>query len=1101
VLIDVVYNMHISLSLILSFIICIDHVLDIQSYFITYPIKWSPRSSIKLFSSLRPSSPKIGNRGKLSDSYFVSKSGQNSDKSVTVDRSTINYDADELEHISKYGYAVPMSIHQALCSLEAGNLTAIRANMYVEGILIQGSKTKLPSRLWFKLLQACMTYELVPASIRVFKYAAEASPKLSHFQINKYISFLCSSGNFNESYKVFSESLGKGFVPTAHSFSPLLKYSQSKSQLFKLLMKMEALNIQPNVICYTAAIKSCETNYDLKSALLILDMMRINGIVPNEITYSCLISVAARACAGKVALSLLREMQRNGYHCNALVYGGVVYACARSGLWSEVTLLLNHMIKLRIEISENVMVGLVSACRVTSRDGTIVSSDASDIQWEKALWLVDNYMTKTSHVSNNLFTMCMSVCEMAQKHDVVLNLFDKMVNFGLSPCKSSLAYKLRALCSLGRISEAVDLLEKCKQTIFPSMSMFRSVFRAGHVTENYNVSSKIFADVAEISKSKVQKFNFTQFIYEDRDILYSWLSQFQSFASLQLTSKANALLDQIDSMVGTMVEFYVNGEDDFSYESTGIIPISNLIKDMNLESISIFTCSVMRCHHKLGLYLTNQTISGAIPLDYTLEFVSVFNSYIRNPLFFLSVRKDYLKDTDMMSFVFMMLDNLDTIVTKDLKNQGTHSTFAQIRKRMQKELSMPGKMYNNVDELKDAVICHYVRTMLKYIEKVDEDDENKMPSSFFTKSFILLDKHKADDGILKDFEFAETYYNKFPNEIKYTALNIFAKYSGVLAISKVPALFEELYKDKYQMSLSTYNSTLKICAKLSIAETAATVLQAMEENHLMDHLTSSMVGSALIAAAGGRRYDLVKSHLKLLQDRNMTIHSWIYSVCIAAFAINNDWDDAISLLRDFQSKRYVKAYTGEFVFPINDLDLHDPTLICYDDLMIESSEEISQWLLYSSAIEIFGNSGYREIVDELYLETLQNGYVRIIDPATSSISNINMENHAIFMSKAGIRYLMGILSKAIRGEKIVYSKINETHYHHLDGSRITKEISNLKTMNIYAGKHQVENKRAIQQELRELTPPIKAFVRTGVVVTVPGEDLRNWMQHVKSSVM
>ena len=105
---------------------------------------------------------------------------------------------------------------------------------------------------------------------------------LSPHMITELLKCACNVGLYDEALAVFDTSIAYGFEPTVHNFSPLLKSCGSMGSLRELLQRMEHCGISPNVISYTAAIKSCEPSGNLESVLSILELMRSCGVEPNE---------------------------------------------------------------------------------------------------------------------------------------------------------------------------------------------------------------------------------------------------------------------------------------------------------------------------------------------------------------------------------------------------------------------------------------------------------------------------------------------------------------------------------------------------------------------------------------------------------------------------------------------------------------------------------------------------------------------------------------------------------------------------------------------------------------------------------------------------
>lgn len=87
----------------------------------------------------------------------------------------------------------------------------------------------------------------------------------------------------------------------------------------QILKSMTAAGIQPDVIAYTAAIKVCVENKDLKDAFSLFAEMKRYQIQPNMVTYNTLLR--ARTRYGSVqevqqCLGIYQDMRRAGYKSN-----------------------------------------------------------------------------------------------------------------------------------------------------------------------------------------------------------------------------------------------------------------------------------------------------------------------------------------------------------------------------------------------------------------------------------------------------------------------------------------------------------------------------------------------------------------------------------------------------------------------------------------------------------------------------------------------------------------------------------------------------------------------------------------------------------------
>ena len=155
---------------------------------------------------------------------------------------------------------------------------------------------ELTSKEWYALLDHCIRLR-APRLYYCFLHE-EAGVESTDTHHHRTVDLCVLRGHYEEALAVFDTSIAYGMEPTVHNFSPLLKSCGSATKARELLQRMEHCGISPNVISYTAAIKSCEPSGNLESVLAIMELMRSCGVEPNEVTYCCVISVASKGMQG-----------------------------------------------------------------------------------------------------------------------------------------------------------------------------------------------------------------------------------------------------------------------------------------------------------------------------------------------------------------------------------------------------------------------------------------------------------------------------------------------------------------------------------------------------------------------------------------------------------------------------------------------------------------------------------------------------------------------------------------------------------------------------------------------------------------------------------
>ena len=357
-----------------------------------------------------------------------------------------------------------ISLKKAMIDLNNNRqLLPDQAKLYVERILEFEKDYPLNKKSWLRVLEGCFRRNFGKHAIMVANRMLEREYVCSSHDMTLLLTLACNGNLYVEGLSLFDRSILKGLEPTVHNFSPLLKTCGSVTKACELFMRMEFADLTPNVISYTAAIKSCEVTGDWQSAVELLELMRAHWIPPNERTYCCVISAASKGYAGTIAVNILREMQHYGCPPNPICYGGALTACARCGMWDQVESLLNEMISLGLPLQESILISVINVCRMSTINNVsninMLSSENSR-DWTRAVWLVDKWAPLTVNLTESLFTMAMDVCENENKNEEVLSLYSKMLTLGVHPSRSTTVYVSRTLIHFQDPNKAVDVFHE-----------------------------------------------------------------------------------------------------------------------------------------------------------------------------------------------------------------------------------------------------------------------------------------------------------------------------------------------------------------------------------------------------------------------------------------------------------------------------------------------------------------------------------------------------------------------------------------------------------------------------------------------------------------
>lgn len=323
-----------------------------------------------------------------------------------------------------------------------------------------------------------------------------------------------------EGLALLDEAVSYNIDINFHLFTPLLKSSGSAMNARKVLQRMEFFGFIPNVISFTTAIKSCEGAGDWVGALELFSLMKSVGVAPNERTYACAISAASRGLAADVALNMLNEMTLNDFPPNMICYGSALTACARCRMWPEVDVLFTQMVKSHMMLNQSVLSSVINVCRhpLGKKDTPFGSTEVSkfrststfspsasmsmstgyipfegsdgidiikerevaideldteslsstqfsqvitpnaDIQWERAVYLLNHWSEHTHSKNESLYTLVMGICESVGKNNEIVDIFFKMIREGVAGTRNSCRYALRACVSGNLAEEAVRIV-------------------------------------------------------------------------------------------------------------------------------------------------------------------------------------------------------------------------------------------------------------------------------------------------------------------------------------------------------------------------------------------------------------------------------------------------------------------------------------------------------------------------------------------------------------------------------------------------------------------------------------------------------------------
>ena len=309
---------------------------------------------------------------------------------------------------------------------------------------------------------------------------------------------LVNNEMFVEAESLFKETIATGLLEAHPShFSPLLRSCGSATKAKELLYMMRMEEIEPNVISYSAAIKSCEKDGDWPSALEFLDLMRANNVEPNEITFSSVISVAARGNVAYVALNVLREMQNNGLKVNEISYGSALLACARGCAWDDVETLLSEMHDTsgEVVITQRMLMSVMSAARRAVIDSH-GDSQAIEDACNAAMNLIENW-AQVANANEGLYSLAMDLMLEAGYNTLVQQTFQTMLDDGVTPGKGSLSIAMRAINRCNDLEGLCQLLFTAHRNCLATTQMYNKTITLADQMGRSDIAVALLVDLLD----------------------------------------------------------------------------------------------------------------------------------------------------------------------------------------------------------------------------------------------------------------------------------------------------------------------------------------------------------------------------------------------------------------------------------------------------------------------------------------------------------------------------------------------------------------------------------------------------------------------------
>eukprot|EP00438_Fugacium_kawagutii_P035107 Skav206858 [mRNA] locus=scaffold1667:277459:282949:- [translate_table: standard] len=168
--------------------------------------------------------------------------------------------------------------------------------------------------------------------------------------------------------------------------------------------------VQPDLICFTSAISSCEKGGQWQRALSLLDDLQFLQLQLDVVCFSAIISACQKAGEWQQALSVLAAMWVARVRANLVTFNAAISSCEQHGMWHQAAALMALMLSAAIQpdvISFN----------------AIISCYEKEQRWRQTLAMLDALLGAMLQPTTITFNTAMTCCEKACQWQHALALF------------------------------------------------------------------------------------------------------------------------------------------------------------------------------------------------------------------------------------------------------------------------------------------------------------------------------------------------------------------------------------------------------------------------------------------------------------------------------------------------------------------------------------------------------------------------------------------------------------------------------------------------------------------------------------------------------
>eukprot|EP01038_Epipyxis_sp_PR26KG_P006246 gene6246-8604_t len=893
-------------------------------------------------------------------------------------------------------------LRQCFDLLNSDMITRDEVGQLIEAVLRHNIYYELSDKSWNALFTIVLQRKLINYIPTIVYKLIDLNIKILPGTINQVLTIMCENASFNETIKILDTLISANIDISIQMFSPLLKSCGSAKHAKSLFQRMHDLGHEINVISCTAAIKSCESTGDWRSALELMDLMRTIGVSPNEITYCCAISVASKGMVGDIAINILREMLSTGIQPNQLCYGATLTACARCNMWDEIAMLMDEMLDFGIQLQETVLSSVINACRNSDdrksnseivpnyrKSSNLIELREDSKQYcERVVWLIDQYASRISNLTESLFTMAMDVAENVYEYSTILSLYDKMINFNVQPSKSSFSFSMRAAVKLMDDEAMLKILRTAQRVNMDTFSMYNSTIVMCDYAGKYRLAIQVYLELYQLSLGlPINNSSYINYNVKGR-IPSTWVTK-------RIISNAiDALTANFSNTFTTIIDGRLapNNESlSFVLDVTKALRISLNNRNMQLSSSCYAMANKLLLdasdYYSLRLLL-NQTIS-ILDVNHSRLYDFAARSLIRvSPItngleVLLRLIDDLRNSNNHILASNLMMQGLKRIVEDFNPNKSTTLPVLKVIYGPQKS-----NYYENLQIVEKTTLNYFkicrswlssrgvppsaYRILIKALKHA-----NLLRSMLEVYKIVLTDRiqdkqinHLIIHGLSKSSDYWNEalviFYNRKdkPDLFEYSSA-ITACETGC-DWKKAIELMDRMQNHGYNVTLSQYNSIINVCFSCGEIDEVLKLLDLMVNKSIVwDGSTIYLAISSLI------KHNKLK-HVLMIYDR--------ISPDIMNNIPNNIWN---------KTSNQENYYQNMLISPeMNSLMIHS----------------YIKKLTYSSLIDAISQANEQKLANKIYADSIAKG---LFNPFINLKKGIlNMEKHSIQMTKAAIYYLL-----------------------------------------------------------------------------------------------